>query len=116
MVANIQALAAYGTLEEIVHERYMSEFMEQAFEGCEAILLNIISLDNNPSITMVATSYGYTKAPETYKEARMRTDWVMFKGAMSREYNSLVKMNTFDACELPEGRKAIDICWVFAFK
>jgi hypothetical protein len=40
----------------------------------------------------------------------------MFKKAMNREYESLRKMNAWEECLLPKGRKAIDVRWVYAYK
>jgi hypothetical protein len=55
---------AYGNLEEIIHERYMSEFTESALMNSEDVLIKFLSAHQH--IAMVATSYGYNRAPETY--------------------------------------------------
>lgn len=114
--ANITALANFGALEEIVHERYLSEFTEDALEKCESVLVELAAYEDNPGVTMITTLFGYSKAPESYREAKERRDWSSFQKAMDREYESLMKMNVFEVSKLPPGRKAIQVQWVYAFK
>ncbi len=62
------------------------------------------------------TSFDLTKAPESYREAMARTDASVWKSAMQREYDSLQARQAFIEADLPPGKKAIRLQWVFAFK
>jgi hypothetical protein len=85
----------------------MSEFTELALADCEDILVDLLSTDRH--FAMIATSYGYNKPPETYCEAQKHRNWDMFRRAMDQEYESLRKMQAWNECLLPKGRKVIDV-------
>lgn len=57
-----------------------------------------------------------TIEPETLSEALNSHDSDQWKAAMSDEFNSLHKNQTWELVDLPHGRKAIKTKWVFKFK
>ncbi|KAJ3566546.1 hypothetical protein NP233_g6934 [Leucocoprinus birnbaumii] len=116
LVEAVCALAALGDLEDVVHDSYLSEFSREAFEASEAHFTNIISLGQPRPLILIATSFGYSKPPNTYFEACKHHDWPVWWAAMKQEYNSLIKMNTFTPVHLPDGCFVIDVCWVYAYK
>lgn len=54
--------------------------------------------------------------PTTYKEAMERPDADKWKEACDEEITSIMKNETWELTELPEGRKAIGCKWVFKVK
>jgi hypothetical protein len=89
------------------------------------------SLDHNPSPLFTAfgflshspsrylrapLSYDLLKPPESYHEACARTDAPVWRAAMEREMDSLRSRQAFEPADLPKGRKAIGVRWVYAFK
>lgn len=54
--------------------------------------------------------------PLTLREAKLRSDWKLWKIAVDNEYNSLMKNGTWTLCDLPLDRKAIQCKWVFKIK
>ncbi|KAM1278521.1 hypothetical protein TB2_030330 [Malus domestica] len=59
------------------------------------------------------TNYG---KPETYEEARAHSDNDKWMKAMESEMDSLLKNDTYELVELPNGRKALKNKWVFKLK
>ncbi|KAJ3486888.1 hypothetical protein NLJ89_g11768 [Agrocybe chaxingu] len=60
--------------------------------------------------------FDLSKPPRSYPEAMARPDRDVWIAAIKREKESLGKMGAFRVCDLPEGKKAIDVKWVFDFK
>jgi hypothetical protein len=56
------------------------------------------------------------KPPDAYHEARSRPDAPIWQEAMDREMASLNARNAFEPADLPSGRHAIGVRWVFAYK
>jgi hypothetical protein len=56
------------------------------------------------------------REPATYEEAIESPESALWKQAMDEEIAALEETGTFELCELPEGRKAIDVKWVFKAK
>lgn len=54
--------------------------------------------------------------PKSYAEARQCNEKGEWEVAMKSEYDSLVANKTWELCDLPDGRKAIDSKWVFKVK
>lgn len=54
--------------------------------------------------------------PISMKEAKQRSDWPQWKGAINEEYSSLMKNGTWTLCKLPGNRRAISCKWVFKLK
>ena len=60
--------------------------------------------------------YDLMKPPDAYHEARSRPDAPIWQEAMDREMASLNARNAFEPADLPSGRHAIGVRWVFAYK
>ena len=61
-------------------------------------------------------SYDLLKPPESYFEACARSDAMVWSAAMDHEMESLHSHQVFEPADLPKGRKAIGVRWVYAFK
>ena len=48
--------------------------------------------------------------PSSYREANQCTKW---KTAMEQEYESILKNNTWELVELPEGKQTIGCKWLY---
>jgi hypothetical protein len=74
-------------------------------------------LSNSPAKYLRAPrSYDLLKPPESYFEACARSDATVWSAAMDREIESLRLRQAFEPADLPKGRKAIGVRWVYAFK
>ena len=74
-------------------------------------------LSNSPAEYLRAPrSYDLLKPPESYYEACARSDAPVWSAAMDREMDSLRSRQAFEPADLPKGRKAIGVRWVYAFK
>ena len=62
------------------------------------------------------TTVDLLRPPESYHEACSRPDASVWHAAMERELDSLSARRAFEPADLPPGRKAIGVRWVFAFK
>ena len=56
------------------------------------------------------------KDPTTFKEALKSKDSKEWLKAMNQEYDSLIKNNTWELVDLPEGRKPVNCKWIFKTK
>jgi len=54
--------------------------------------------------------------PSTYREAKISSEFKIWKVAMMEEMNSLHKNGTWKLSELHKGKKAICCKWIFAKK
>ncbi|KAJ3484899.1 hypothetical protein NLJ89_g11945 [Agrocybe chaxingu] len=63
-----------------------------------------------------ARKFDLSKPPRSYTEAMARPDRDVWVAAMKREATSLEGMKAFWACALPDGKRLIDVKWVFDFK
>ena len=61
-------------------------------------------------------SFDLSKIPFSYSEAIARPDAPVWRAAMDRERQSLVDMGAFEEADLPPGKKAIGLKWVYDFK
>ena len=57
-----------------------------------------------------------SKAPDAYHEACSRPDASVWREAMDREMASLGTRHAFEPTDLPAGRRAIGVRWVYAYK
>ena len=62
---------------------------------------------------MVASANG---DPDSFKEARARSDWNRWKEAMDKEYNSLIENMTWEIVDRPKGKKVVGCRWVYKLK
>ncbi|KAG8929142.1 hypothetical protein FRC01_004803, partial [Tulasnella sp. 417] len=70
-----------------------------------------------PHHARIAREFGLAATdPWSYREALSSPDAKQWKDAIQVEYNSLVKMGTFEVVDLPPGRKAIPSTYVFKEK
>ena len=60
--------------------------------------------------------FDLSKPPESYHEACARPGVSVWRAAMGREFDSLTARRVFDPADLPVGRKAIGVRWVYAYK
>ncbi|GJZ80177.1 zinc finger, CCHC-type containing protein [Tanacetum coccineum] len=60
-----------------------------------------------------STPINQPEEPNTYQEAKDKSDWV---NAMKEELSSIERNNTWKLVELPKGRKAIGLKWVYKVK
>ena len=56
------------------------------------------------------------KEPQSYAEACARPDAPAWHAAMQHKITSLKEMDAFIECDLPSGRKPLDLKWVYAHK
>ncbi|PPQ81640.1 hypothetical protein CVT24_004199 [Panaeolus cyanescens] len=68
------------------------------------------------SWSLATGAFDLSKPPATYQEMMMRPDRDKWIAACERELASLKLMGAFVPAHLPDGRKAIQLRWVFAFK
>lgn len=61
-------------------------------------------------------AFDLNKAPLSDREAFRRSDAAIWKAAMDREVASLMEMGAFEEADLPPGRKAIGLKWVYSIK
>lgn len=54
--------------------------------------------------------------PLSIRDAKQRSDWSKWKGAIDDEHESLIRNKTWVICPLPKGRKPISCKWVFKIK
>jgi hypothetical protein len=87
-----------------------------ADEGSNALLSFCLLSHVNPDRYLRAPRFDLSKAPESYYEACARLDADVWRVAMAREFDSLTARNAFEPADLPPGRKAIGVRWVFAYK
>ena len=57
-----------------------------------------------------------SKPPESYREACARPDADVWCAAIDHEVTSLADRHAFEPADLPAGRKAIGVRWVYAYK
>ncbi|KAG8926805.1 hypothetical protein FRC01_008347 [Tulasnella sp. 417] len=70
-----------------------------------------------PHHARMAREFGLaTTDPRSYREALSSPDAKQWEDSIQAEYNSLVKMGTFEIVDLPPGRKAIPSTYVFKEK
>ncbi|GJY72785.1 ribonuclease H-like domain-containing protein [Tanacetum coccineum] len=69
------------------------------------------NLDQNPSSSQRIQNV--RREPKTYFEASKYPHWI---DAMNQEMNALLRNGTWELFELPEGRKAIGIKWIYKIK
>ena len=82
------------------------------------------SFDPTPLSTLAASTpassrtitWDLKKEPKSFAEACAHPDAHAWCAAMDREIVSLKGMNTFVECDLPSGRKPLDLKWVYAQK
>lgn len=65
---------------------------------------------------MLAAATEDALEPKTYQQARTGSEKKQWENAMISEYDSLLANNTWQLCDLPAGRKAIDCKWVYKVK
>ena len=70
----------------------------------------------DPTRYLRTSHFDLSKPPESYREACARSDADVWRAAMTREVNSLVDRPAFEPADLPVGRKAIGVRWVYAYK
>ena len=70
----------------------------------------------DPDRFLRARPFDLSKPPESYHEARARPDAAVWREAMGRELDSLTDRHAFEPTDLPVGRKAIGVRWVYAYK
>ena len=91
------------------------------------ILLSVphsISLPHKPSSFAVgapsqvspSVKWDLKKEPQSYAEACARPDAAAWHAAMAHKIASLKEMDAFVECNLPSGRKPLDLKWVYAQK
>ena len=68
------------------------------------------------ALAATAMSSGTYNDPLSYREAMSRTDAQVWREAIDTELNALNDMGTFTLCNLPPGRKAIMLRFVFRIK
>ena len=71
---------------------------------------------NDPDRYLRAPRFDLHKPPESYHEACARPDADIWRAAMRRELDSLADRHAFEPADLPVGRKAIGVRWVYAYK
>jgi hypothetical protein len=54
--------------------------------------------------------------PDSVQDLSERKDKTQWLEAMKEEFSSLIKNDTWELCELPEGKKVVDTKWVFKTK
>ena len=69
-----------------------------------------------PDRYLRAPHFDLNKPPESYHEACARPDIDVWRAAMRRELDSLTDRHAFEPADLPSGRKAIGVRWVYAYK
>jgi hypothetical protein len=81
---------------------------------------NAINASSRVEIDRQTTSNSSTKSrpiePSSYLEAISCADSEFWIPAIIEEYESLIQNNTWDLCQLPLGRKAIQGKWVLKYK
>ena len=70
----------------------------------------------DPDRYLRAPRFDLSRPPESYHEACARTDAHVWRAAMGRELDSLNDRPAFAPADLPAGRKAIGVRWVYAYK
>ncbi|KAJ3501601.1 hypothetical protein NLJ89_g9266 [Agrocybe chaxingu] len=124
VVADLLSLATYDSFPD---PAATTAFAGDVFEAYEAELLwghCLAALSPCPppehDLTDVrdlhARKFDLSKPPRSYTEAMARPDRDVWDAAMKREAKSLEAMKAFRACSLPDGKKLIDVKWVFDFK
>lgn len=76
----------------------------------EAMMDFCFATHTDVSCYYFAWAFDPGKPPDTYKEALLCPDIVVWKAAMQRKYNNLESIRAFERTTLPCGHKAIDLC------
>ena len=80
------------------------------------ILLKQKSLIAWPDPLHLPYVFDLSKPPDNFREAMACPDADIWHSAMGHEHSSLMERGVFKPAKLPTGRKAIDVCWVYAYK
>ena len=70
----------------------------------------------DPTRYLCTSYFDLSKPLESYREACARPDADVWHAAMTREVTSLADHPVFEPADLPTGRKAIGVRWVYAYK
>lgn len=77
----------------------------------------VSDLDEDPEVNLVSfANIGQCGEPISYKQAINSNDSSNWKQAMLEEYNSLIKIETWELVQLPAGRTPVSCKWVFKLK
>ena len=71
---------------------------------------------NDPDRYLRAPHFDLHKPPESYHKACACPDVDIWRAAMRCELDSLTDHHAFEPADLPVGRKAIGVHWVYAYK
>ena len=80
------------------------------------ILLEQKSLMAWPDPLHLPHVFNLSKPPDNFCEAMAHPDADVWCSAMGCEHSSLMEHGVFKPAKLPTGRKAIGVCWVYAYK
>ena len=75
-----------------------------------------LSGSNRPLKSFRQQEYDLTRPPEDFDEAMARPDQQIWIAAMNRETASLTDRKAYSVSDLPPGRKAIGVRWVYDYK
>ena len=76
----------------------------------------LLALPALPTDSPPASRWDLRKPPVSYAEACARPDAPAWCAAMDREIASLREMDAFAKCALPQGRRPLDLKWVYDYK
>ena len=110
-ILDFASLNAYDSLPDHLHTWSLDS------EASSALLEFCLHIHSDPDRYLRAPrTYDLLKPPDAYHEARSRPDATVWQGAMDREMDSLQSRNAFEIADLPSGRHAIGVRWVYAYK
>jgi hypothetical protein len=91
-----------------------SDDREQAHIVCNEVAMLTIRCETRRNLS--DSNYNLRLPPATYEEALLRPDAHLWKEAMDKELDTMLKMGVYSVVECPEDRKQVGCRWVLEFK
>ena len=113
---NVKSSEALNTSSNSTFEDFDVAVSELSAVDIDNLMEQNYQMHANGMYAMLATATADISEPKSFKQAISCDDKDLWREAMANEARSLAENETWELCDLPEGRQAIDNRWVYKVK